>query len=299
MTFKFINPVRSHEELKAKYNAQKGINNIYNGDKLLTSINEKAESVNESKREIVYVITSSAIDRYKEITDPNGIIKDAYDQAKKTVFFNHNYSQIVGRSLWEKQQDEKWIASLSFADSTDFAKDIWNLAKDGYVGMTSIGFIPKSLEVAALEDIKDLKVTNRSEYDPKTEVWVWRKWELLEWSLVGVGANPDAYELSKVLQKGLVKSDEVKNYLSGELYRLEIEKAFDEQQSEITALKSKLDNAGTSVSPADFDLLKKDIETIKKNLKKSVGIAVPVALDYETTVNGTIRRVSGMSIIHI
>jgi len=296
MKFQFINPLRSHEKLKAIYNAQKGLNEIANGEKLLTSINEKAESVNESKREIVYVITSSAIDRYREITDPNGIVKDAYDNAKKTVFFNHNYSQIVGRSLWEKQQDEKWIASLSFADSTDFARDIWNLAKDGYVGMTSIGFIPKSLEVAALEDITDLKVTNRSEYDPKTEVWVWRKWELLEWSLVGVGANPDAYEISKVLQKGLIKSDEVKNYLSGELYRLEIEKAFDDQSAQITELKTLIETAKTANSNAELESLKAEIKSVKNTLKRSVGIAVPVRLDYEEIVNGAISRISGRKI---
>ena len=297
MKFNFINPLlRSHEDLRAKYNAQAGINEIANAEKLLSSINEKAESVNEAKREIVYVITSSAIDRYKEITDPNGVIKEAYDKAKKTVFFNHNYNLIVGRSLWEKQQDEKWIASLSFADSTDFSKDMWNLAKDGYVGMTSIGFIPKSLEIAALEDITDLKVTNRSEYDPKSEIWVWRKWELLEWSLVGVGANPDAYELSKVLQKGLIKSDEVKSYLSGELYRLEIEKAFDDQAKELTELKTLIETKHTADNTGDITSLKNEIAVLKKQIKRSVGIAVPPALDYDAIVNGAISRISGRKI---
>ena len=297
MKFNFINPLlRSHEDLRAKYNAQAGINEITGAEKLLSSINEKAESVNEAKREIVYVITSSAIDRYKEITDPNGVIKEAYDKAKKTVFFNHNYNLIVGRSLWEKQQDEKWIASLSFADSTDFSKDMWNLAKDGYVGMTSIGFIPKSLEIAALEDITDLKVTNRSEYDPKSEIWVWRKWELLEWSLVGVGANPDAYELSKVLQKGLIKSDEVKSYLSGELYRLEIEKAFDDQAKELTELKTLIETKHTADNTGDITSLKNEIAVLKKQIKRSVGIAVPPALDYDAIVNGAISRISGRKI---
>lgn len=288
--FNFTNPLlRSHDELKAKYNAQKGLTEIANGEKLLTSINEKAESVNEAKKEIVYVITSSAVDRYKEITDPNGCEKEAYDKAKKTVFFNHNYNLVVGRSLWEKQQDEKWIASLSFADSTDFAKDMWNLAKDGFVGMTSIGFIPKALEINALEEITDLKVTNRSEYDPKTEIWVWRKWELLEWSLVGVGANPDAYEISKVLQKGIVKSDEVKNYLSGELYKIEIEKAFEEQAKEINELKNLINNS----NPDEIKQLKHEIKILNNKLKKSVGIAGKAELDYDSIIAGAISRISG------
>jgi phage head maturation protease len=294
--FNFLNPlVRSHDDLQAKYNAQRGLNTIANGEKLLTSINEKAEAINEAKKEIVYVITSSAIDRYKEITDPNGCEKDAYDKAKKTVFFNHNYSLIVGRSLWEKQQDEKWIASLSFADSTDFSKDMWNLAKDGYIGMTSIGFMPKALEINALEEITDLKVTNRSEYDPKTEIWVWRKWELLEWSLVGVGANPDAYEISKVLQKGLVKSDEVKNYLSAELYKLEIEKAFTDQANEIKELKTLIEGAQSNTGNAELTALKKEIDKLKK-LNRTVGIAGGIKLDYDKIVARAISSVSGRPI---
>jgi len=136
----------------------------------------------------------------------------------------------------------------------------------------------------------------RDRYDPKTEVWVWRKWELLEWSLVGVGANPDAYEISKVLQKGLIKSDEVKNYLSGELYRLEIEKAFDDQSAQITELKTLIETAKTANSNAELESLKAEIKSVKNTLKRSVGIAVPVRLDYEEIVNGAISRISGRKI---
>lgn len=290
MKFNLLNPDRSHEELSRKYNAIKGITDISNGDKLFSSLNEKAESVNQDTKEIVYVITSSAVDRYKEIVDPNGAEMEPYSKAKKTVFFNHNYSQVVGRSLWEKQKDEKWIASLAFADSTDFSKDIWNLAKDGYLGMTSIGFIPKSLEITALEEIKDLKVTNRSEYDPKTEVWVWRKWEMLEWSLVGVGANPDAYEISKLLTKNIVKSDEVKSYLRDEIIKLEIEKNITDLQDEIIKLKNN------SSSSDEINSLKSEVTKLNKDinkLKRSAEIAGDYKLDYEAIVAGAISRVSG------
>ena len=177
----------------------------------------EARAVNEDERSITYVFTSSAVDRFQEIVDPHGADMRAFRQAKRTVFWNHNYNYPIGRSLWEKQEGEKWVGKVQFAGETDMARDIWNLAKAGYVGMTSIGFIPTSLEINTLDEVKDLHPANRDDFDPKSNIWIWRKWELLEYSIVGIGANPEAVEYEKILRNGIVQSDILRNMIVAEL----------------------------------------------------------------------------------
>jgi hypothetical protein len=117
--------------------------------------------------------------------------------------------------LWEERRGEQWIAEVQFAaDVTAFANDIWNLARKGYIGMVSIGFIPREYEVLQLVNIEDINPSNRSEYGPETEIWIWRSAELVEYSLVGVGANPDAVEYERILKSGILQSGTMKNELT-------------------------------------------------------------------------------------
>ncbi|MCI0706038.1 MAG: HK97 family phage prohead protease [Ignavibacteriae bacterium] len=196
-----------------------GLVSLSSNEKLFSAqaVEARARAVNEHERSITYVFTSSAIDRFQEIVDPNGADMRSFRQAKRTVFWNHNYNFPIGRSLWEKQEGEKWVGKVQFAGETDMARDIWNLAKSGYVGMTSIGFIPAALEITTLGELKDLQPVNRTDFDPTTSIWVWRKWELLEYSIVGIGANPEAVEYEKILRNGLVQSDILRNMMIAEI----------------------------------------------------------------------------------
>ena len=166
-------------------------------------------------------------------------------------------------------ENETWIGKLEFALSTQDARDIRNLAFDGFLGMTSIGFIPKSLEIANLEDIKDLHPSNRKDFDPKAKIWIWRKSEGLEYSLVGIGANRNANEVKSILAKGLIKSTGVINYITHELEVIEIKDILKDSGAKMEALETKV---------AEYDSLKekntsleKEITDIKKLLEKPVG----------------------------
>lgn len=258
-------------------------------EKIYSVTNIEEKEVDRENKTIVYVVTTSSIDREMEIVDPNGADKVNYDKSKKTVFFNHIYNQITGRSLWEKQKGETWIALLKFAaDVTDFAKDLWNLAEAGFIGATSLGFIPKALEISALEDIKDLKPANRSDYDPKTMIWIWRKWEWLEYSLVGLPANQDALETEKLLKSGFVRSEEVKNYLQQELLIRKVAKIEDESckmfHKELSEIKTELQSLKDY--KAELDSLTK---TIKNKSREKVGIEVSDAKIKEAIETGRAR----------
>lgn len=164
---------------------------------------EKA-SVNESERTIVHTISSSIIDRYGEIVDPKGMVQENYAK-NPVVLFGHNNGDawmsgspptipVVGKSLWRKTQDERILSKTKFGESTDFMEDVWNLAKDGFLPATSIGFIPLAYEVKKLGEVSDLNPSNRAEFDKAMDVFIWRKWELLEYSLVPIPANPEALQ---------------------------------------------------------------------------------------------------------
>lgn len=257
-----------HEELLKLYSLDEkgGEFEIGEDGKLFHSVNADEKDSKPNENEKTYVITDSSIDRVDEIVDPKGLGKKEFDASKKTVFFNHNYNLPVGKSISEKRQDETWLATLKFSEATQTSKDVRNLAFDGILGMTSIGFIPKALEITALEDIKDLNPSNREKYDKKSKIWIWRKSELLEWSIVGVGANRNANEVGKMLAKGTIKSDEIKNYFETEMYRLDFEEKITEQGDQ---LKKYVDEIETlKQNNKDFDTLKKEFEQFQKDFKQ-------------------------------
>lgn len=187
------------------------------------------KAVNEEEKSIVHVITDSTIDRSREIVDPNGADTKNFEK-NPVVLFGHNYGgawltgsspniPVVGRSAWVKRDGESVISKTIFADVTEISRDAWALAKGGFLPATSIGFQPiGDIEVMSLSELKDLSPSNRGQFNGEDKVGIWRKWELLEYSLVPVPANPSALErslLSKMLETS--ESEFVRGILSNSL----------------------------------------------------------------------------------
>jgi HK97 family phage prohead protease len=129
-------------------------------------------------RTIVGVITTSAVDRYREIVDPGGISLDNY-RKNPVVLLNHGwgYSLPIGRNLWIKPQKKGLIASTEF-DESPIALDVLRMYDQGYMKGWSIGFIGVKWEDA-----------------DASKLGFWRKWtetELVEYSAVTIPANPEA-----------------------------------------------------------------------------------------------------------
>lgn len=182
------------------------------------------KSVNVEERSIVHVITDSTIDRSREIVDASGVDKRNYEK-NPVVLFGHNYRAIgdqipiIGRAAWVRREGESLIAKTIFSDATQLSRDAWALAHAGLMPATSIGFIPNAIELSALEDVKDLSPSNRGDFDAKAQVFIHRKWELLEYSFVPIPANPNAVErrtLADALE--VAESDEVRGLLKAALH---------------------------------------------------------------------------------
>jgi HK97 family phage prohead protease len=144
------------------------------------------------KREIIACISTTAVDRQNEVVLPTGMLRK--NHAGMTVFYNHDTSRPIGVTLWIKPHDGKILAKFRCTDKTPFARDIFALAQDGVLRTYSIGFRP-------LESSPPTAAEIRQHPEWADAVRVHRSWELLEFSLVGVPANPEALMLA--ISKGI------------------------------------------------------------------------------------------------
>jgi HK97 family phage prohead protease len=105
----------------------------------------------------------------------------------------HDYqSPPIGKAIWIRRDDGGIISKVKFAN-TEFAQEIFQLYKDGFLKAFSVGFMPKETE------------DGDGEKKPRR---IYKKWELLEYSAVPVPANPEA--LSLAIQKGVLKTETIK-----------------------------------------------------------------------------------------
>lgn len=161
--------------------------------------------VNTGKREVLAIVSTNAIDRDGEIVKPDGLKRRNY-AGNPVVLVNHDYASLpIGKCLWIKPDGDKVIAKYVVSDKTQLARDVWGLLQDGVLGAHSIGF--RSLRATA-------PTTAEKKVNPDWEnaKLVHREWELLEFSIVGVPANPEALTLA--VSKGL--SPEVRQILEGD-----------------------------------------------------------------------------------
>lgn len=248
-------------------------------EKQASDIQVKAEieTIDEKERTIVHTITTSVVDRYGDIVDPKGM-NDKNFEKNPIVLYGHStgslwgltggFVPIVGKSLWRKVEGEVIKSKTQFGQSTDFMEDAWNLAKDGFLPAVSIGFMPKAYEVTKLSDVTDLNPANRSELDASMEVVIWRKWELLEYSLVPIPANPEALQNAFTVARStpMLKMLEA---MKREQSLCELEQCKQGMESlpqRIEQIESLIINPGISVK--DFEEMKSQLEELKSLIEQ-------------------------------
>ena len=157
----------------------------------------KVAEVDEASSEIVFTVTSDTLDRDSERVLPKSLEKDfAYYEENPVVLFHHDHSipavaKMVDYTITEKEV----VMRDQFAIDIDYplAKVLWELYSKDYMRMTSIGFIPLDWtddEDMMLDDQKGLTFT---------------RVEIIEHSLVNVGANRNALRISELPTK--IRSD--------------------------------------------------------------------------------------------
>ena len=143
--------------------------------------------VQAGRREIVACISTSAVDRDGDVVLPEGLVRKNYSGL--TVFYNHDTALPLGAAQWVKKSGDRVIAKYRCTDKTQFGRDMFALAQDGVLNSYSIGFLPGEFSNPTSEETArrpELKKARR----------MYRKWELLEFSLVGIPANPEATMLA-------------------------------------------------------------------------------------------------------
>ncbi len=133
----------------------------------------------------VFTISTASEDREGDILVPAGVVTTNYLLNPVVLWAHDYYSLPIGKTRHIGATfDDRLEADVEFAP-TDFAQEVKRLVDEGFLRGASVGFNP-------LEPGEPL---------PNGQGYRYKRWELLEWSIVSVGVNPDALVAAK--SKGL------------------------------------------------------------------------------------------------
>jgi len=182
------------------------------------------KELNEKERSIVHFISTEDVDRHGDVVRADGMDLSNYNG---TVLFGHNYNSFpVGKNLWIKvvtdPNGQKGILAKTRFNKTPEGEISWELFKDGDLNSFSIGFLPL-------------------EYNDIETGYEFTKWELLEYSVVPVPANPRARVM--MLEKSVNADERFKAVINEQIKEFEMEdlkKNVNELGEVVEALKEKI-----------------------------------------------------------
>lgn len=155
---------------------------------------------------IEFIISTSDLDREKEIVNPIGCRFDNYLK-NPIVLFNHDVTKPLGRCEQLFISEDRIIAKTRLNDDDildPYLKSIINLIKNGTLRAASIGFIPIKWHF------------EQKEVDgEKFEVKIFDEWELVEYSIVAIPSNPNALRKAgrTISRQNMEKIKQMKNLL--------------------------------------------------------------------------------------
>lgn len=196
------------------------------GKKLEVQITRKAISIDEEKKQVTFVMSTSNIDRHGDIVDQDSWILDYFKQSPM-FFLNHDSDEFpIGK--WVEislQPDPENVGKNMLVGVAEFRTEFADADRAfkhvvaGDMNAVSVGFIP-----------------HRVDYDETKDAFVLYDCELLECSLVGVGSNRQA--LSKSKDEIVESAIETKNLLDAE-----IEKSNNERVIKLLKARESLNKA--------------------------------------------------------
>ena len=155
----------------------------------------QTRAVSGSKPIVEYVGSDDSEDRYGSVIDPRGWETDAYMRSGSgVVLWAHNYGlPPVGKTIKLTKTAKELRFLVEFAvNQSAFAREVFELVRDGFLPGVSVGFIPKSAESHTATTISSQHAENKR----------YTKAELLELSVVPVPANRNA--LKKAFAAGRI-----------------------------------------------------------------------------------------------
>jgi HK97 family phage prohead protease len=146
------------------------------------------------------VITAETIDRDGEVLVPQGMNATEFER-NPVLFWNHDYSQPVGKSAGLKRRERDIVGDFTFAQRPDgyvgdfFPEVAAALVGQGIVNGVSVGFVPEDGGARRATEV------DRKKYGGNVST-VFSRWKLLEVSLAPLQANPEA--LITAVRKGVM-----------------------------------------------------------------------------------------------
>lgn len=144
---------------------------------------------NKTNRTAEFVISSEAVDTYRTVFRMDGWELERYNQNPIVAYAHRtgsdNPDMIIGTSE-VRFENGQMIGSVRFedADVNPLAEKVWRKIQSGTLRMASVGANPLEYRMGDKSKGEDPSVL----YFTRTE--------LLEWSVVPIGSNPDAQKRS-------------------------------------------------------------------------------------------------------
>jgi HK97 family phage prohead protease len=203
----------------------------------------EVKAINRNTREVLHIITNATEDRAGDVVDPAGADVTNY-MKNPVVLADHNYSinSIIGRATSLEIRDGGLWARTKFHDK-GIGADAFNLVEAGMARAWSIGFRPVEYD------------TRKDKDGRKTRGFHFKKWELLEYSLVAIPMNPDI--VANAIKRGLLDPDNVPNLFDGVLPAPEPE-----------ATPAEAAGDGPNVTQRDYGLYDEHIKRALRTLER-------------------------------
>lgn len=143
--------------------------------------------VDEARRIVHAVINTKSIDSYDTVVMPRGVRLERF-RKNPQVLWNHDINWPIGRGLVDtiSVTEDRIELDYQFYDFSNvphrgplagLVEDLWHLVKNSNLIGYSVGFMPLRVSESKTED--------------GTPVVVYDEWELFEFSLTPIPANPD------------------------------------------------------------------------------------------------------------
>lgn len=161
-----------------------------------TCFTPEVRAVDEAKREITFVASTEATDRYGDRLMTRGWSLDAYRRNPVFLWAHDHKSPPIGKTLdvhVEQTPKPALIQRVEFAPKStyEFADTVFNLYRGKFLRSVSVGFLPTEAPEPIIDD-----ATGR------TTGYQFNAMELLELSAVPIPANVEA--TARAIEKGII-----------------------------------------------------------------------------------------------
>jgi len=154
-----------------------------NSDVLFRATPSEVVPVDSAENNVFkFIITTNNVDRYGDVVEPSGMDATLFNENPVFLFNHISHSELmpIGKCLGLTPTDTGVIGETIIHGKTELSKDALVMVQEGYLRAVSIGFMPTEWE--------NMPTEKNSWCEPRR----YTKWQLLEYSLVNIPANPYA-----------------------------------------------------------------------------------------------------------